>query len=67
MITGLRLTHEGISFSVFHQRFGLKANEVYQAEIDELTKLGLVEGSRDILRLTKRGRLLGNQVFLRFV
>ena len=67
MITGLRLTHEGISFSVFHQRFGLKANEVYQAEIDELTKLGLVEDSRDILRLTKRGRLLGNQVFLRFV
>jgi oxygen-independent coproporphyrinogen-3 oxidase len=67
MITGLRLTGEGISFSVFHQRFGLDLNEVYQNEITELTRLGLVERSRDILRLTRRGRLLGNQVFLRFV
>jgi oxygen-independent coproporphyrinogen-3 oxidase len=67
MITGLRLTGEGISFSVFRQRFGLEINEVYQDEIIELTRLGLVEKSSDILRLTQHGRLLGNQVFLRFV
>jgi len=67
MLTGLRLTGEGISFPVFRGRFGLEINEVYSKEINELTRLGLVEISGDILRLTQRGRLLGNQVFLRFV
>jgi oxygen-independent coproporphyrinogen-3 oxidase len=67
MITGLRLTGEGISSLVFRKRFGLGINEIYSNEIGELTHLGLVEWSEDILRLTRYGRLLGNQVFLRFV
>jgi oxygen-independent coproporphyrinogen-3 oxidase len=67
MITGLRLTTEGISFPAFRRRFGHEMDEVYSAEINELTKLGLIEKTSDSLRLTRRGRLLGNQVFLRFV
>jgi oxygen-independent coproporphyrinogen-3 oxidase len=67
MMTGLRLTREGITASAFRQRFGGGLTEVYPREIDELTRLGLLEWSGDILRLTQRGRLLGNQVFLRFV
>lgn len=67
MITGLRLTNEGVSPDVFRRRFGFNLNEIYSAEISELTGLGLIEISNGNLRLTQRGRLLGNQVFLRFI
>ncbi len=70
MMMGLRLTHEGIAASAFHQRFGCELKDIYQKEIDELIRLGLLEWHKDTsegLRLTIRGRLLGNQVFMRFV
>jgi oxygen-independent coproporphyrinogen-3 oxidase len=84
MITGLRLTQEGVSAEGFRARFGVELREVFGKEIDELVSLGLLEkavlsphppfpereggrrGDRS-LRLTRRGRLLGNQVFMRFV
>lgn len=80
MITGLRLTQEGISASAFRKRFGCELDSVFGKEIEELVGLGLLEwideksltqdatltpSSR--LRLTQRGHLLGNQVFMRFV
>jgi oxygen-independent coproporphyrinogen-3 oxidase len=74
MMTGLRLTRQGISFDEFQARFGPSLREVYGKEIDELLTLGLVESktpgffkSSEVLTLTQRGRLLGNQVFMRFV
>ena len=72
MMTGLRLTREGVSDEQFQTRFGRSMLEAYPREIDELLKLGLIEnctgsGVPAVLRLTQRGRLLGNQVFLRFV
>jgi oxygen-independent coproporphyrinogen III oxidase len=77
MMTGLRLTQEGISSIKFERRFGIHLHAVFGNEIDELLKLGLLEQNNSPLplgeglgvrlRLTKRGRLLGNQVFMRFV
>ena len=68
MMTGLRLTQEGVSLSEFEMRFGQNLDAVFGKEINELLKFGLVEiVNSQVLRLTKRGRLLGNQVFLRFV
>jgi oxygen-independent coproporphyrinogen-3 oxidase len=72
MITGLRLTREGVSDDEFQARFGRSMLETYPGEIDELLNLGLIENCTEpgfpaVLRLTQRGRLLGNQVFLRFV
>jgi oxygen-independent coproporphyrinogen-3 oxidase len=67
MMTGLRLTCEGISSEIFSDRFGLQLREVFGREIDELIGLSLLEWVGPVLRLTKRGRLLGNQVFMRFV
>ena len=74
MMTGLRLTQEGVSNQDFQTRFGISMLDVYGKEINELLKLGLIETkisevseTSEILRLTKRGRLLGNQVFMRFV
>ncbi len=68
MMTGLRLTQEGVNEDEFRTRFGQSMREVYGNEIDELLKLGLLERKNlEFLRLSKRGRLLGNQVFMRFV
>ncbi len=79
MIMGLRLTHEGIAASAFRSRFGREITDVYPKEIEELISFGLLEWHKEtseapkngetseVLRLTSRGRLLGNQVFMRFV
>ena len=77
MMLGLRLTQEGVSDEVFQARFGRSMQDVFGKEIDELLNFNLLEwvnkktseisGKSDVLRLTKRARLLGNQVFRRFV
>lgn len=71
MMTNLRLTQTGVSESDFNLRFGNSLEDVYPKEIDELVSAGLLEkktsGSTEVLRLTQRGRLLGNQVFMRFI
>ena len=67
---GLRLTQEGVTKSTFFNRFGNQLIEIYGQEIMDLIRVGLLEwggDAEDILRLTRRGRLLGNQVFSRFV
>jgi len=67
MILGLRLVEEGVSFQEFEGRFGRKLEEVYGRELRELEELGLIEISKGRVRLTPRGRLLGNEVFQRFL
>ena len=67
MLTGLRLTREGVSAEDFADRFGVQMRDVFGMEIDDLIGLLLLEWVGPVLRLTKRGRLLGNQVFMRFV
>ncbi len=67
MLTGLRLTEEGIPASVFQERFGLEVSKRYSKEIFDLRQLALLEWSGQNLRLTHHARLLGNRVFTRFV
>jgi oxygen-independent coproporphyrinogen-3 oxidase len=67
MMTGLRLTNAGVTEADFRSRFGRGLMENYPKEIEELVELGLLEWNGQALRLTKRGRLLGNRVFMRFV
>ncbi len=73
LMLGLRLTRAGVSGEIFQARFGAELPEVFGKEIDELVKLGLLEWVEPVsevsrvLRLTRRGRLMGNQVFMRFV
>jgi oxygen-independent coproporphyrinogen-3 oxidase len=71
MMMGLRLTEEGVSDSVFQARFGKKLEEIYPKEIPSLVGNGLLEwageGGDRRLRLTCRGRMLGNQVFMQFI
>jgi oxygen-independent coproporphyrinogen-3 oxidase len=65
MMLGLRLA-EGIGLEDFHARFGKTLSSVYGQQVAKLISLGLLEQDADALRLTPRGRLLGNEVFLRF-
>jgi oxygen-independent coproporphyrinogen-3 oxidase len=71
MMMGLRLTEEGISRCAFRQRFGQDLQDVFTQPIQELIGFGLLEwvgeGEGQCLRLTRQGRLLGNQVFYRFI
>ncbi len=88
MMTGLRLTTEGISAQAFRARFGVELTDIYREKIERLVKLNLLEWAAESpsprgrgdrggvlsqpkdegrLRLTKRGRLLGNRVFMEFI
>jgi oxygen-independent coproporphyrinogen-3 oxidase len=70
MMMGLRLVQEGISASEFQQRFGVSLSDRFASQIQRLISLGLLEWveAPDLrLRLTVKGRLLGNQVFMEFV
>jgi oxygen-independent coproporphyrinogen III oxidase len=74
MLNNLRLTNAGVAESDFRLRFGCGLLDVYPKEIEELVHNGLLEKktsevseTSEVYRLTKRGRLLGNQVFVKFV
>jgi oxygen-independent coproporphyrinogen III oxidase len=62
----LRL-REGIGLTAFQAAYGLDILQQYGAELERLAEAGLVEITDDHLRLTARGRLLSNEVFLTFV
>jgi len=66
MMLGLRLA-EGVRAGPFEARFGRAMGDVFEEELRELRELGLLEWDERVARLTARGRLLGNQVFVYFV
>jgi oxygen-independent coproporphyrinogen III oxidase len=66
MMLGLRL-NEGISRREFRRRFGVEVEEVFGGELERLYEFGLLELVGGWIRLTARGRLLGNEVFERFI
>lgn len=64
---GLRLVNEGIYLPGFQQKFGHPPEAWFARQINHLVRQGLLHYEADHLRLTERGVLLGNQVFLQFV
>lgn len=66
MFLGLRMT-EGISRERFFREFGKTLEKVYAEPICKLEKLGLLEIQGDVLRLTRKGISLSNQVFVEFL
>ncbi|MBE0697569.1 MAG: radical SAM family heme chaperone HemW [Anaerolineaceae bacterium] len=70
MMVGLRLTQDGVSSLSFQQRFHQSLEDCFGEQIKNMQKVGLLEWTDEMdphLRLTRRGRLLGNQVFMQFV
>jgi len=66
MFMGLRL-NVGVSRAHFRRRCGIAMEEIFGPTLAELIELGLLEQDAAAVRLTPRGRMLGNQVFARFV
>jgi oxygen-independent coproporphyrinogen-3 oxidase len=66
MMMGLRLA-EGVRDDLFRARFGVGLEEFFAHELAESRDLGLLAWDGRVARLTARGRLLGNQVFQRFL
>ncbi len=69
MMLGLRLTREGVSRERFRGRFNLDVEDEFGEEINKLVGQGLLEWTDGgaLLRLTDRGRFVGNRVFMEFV
>jgi oxygen-independent coproporphyrinogen-3 oxidase len=67
MLLGFRLVQEGVRAGAFRARFGVDPGERYSRDLGELRALGLIEWDAGGARLTRRGRLLANHVFRRFV
>jgi oxygen-independent coproporphyrinogen-3 oxidase len=71
MMLGLRLTREGISNAAFRARYGQEISAAFPEEVHRLLAKGLVEWvdfpDGPHVRLTKRGKMLGNQAFMEFV
>jgi oxygen-independent coproporphyrinogen-3 oxidase len=66
VIMGLRL-QEGIDLASFAGRFQRELLPAYRQEIEELVELGLLDADEKGIRLSGRGKLLGNEVFMRFL
>ena len=66
MFMGLRL-NAGVSYAHFRDRCGVDLDAAYGETLAELEALELLERDQAGVRLTQRGRMLGNQVFERFV
>lgn len=64
MMLNLRLA-EGVDPADFSRRFGTSLTEAYGPVIEEFERYGLLEWNQGRLRLTGRGRLLSNEVFVR--
>jgi oxygen-independent coproporphyrinogen-3 oxidase len=66
LFMGLRLL-DGIRLDEFHREYGLDVATQYQGELARLEEGGLVEFNGNNLKLTARGLLLSNEVFVCFV
>ena len=71
MMLGLRLTREGVSDAAFRARYGQEISAAFPEEVHRLLAKGLVEWvdfpDGPHVRLTRRGKMLGNQAFMEFV
>lgn len=66
MFLGLRKT-EGICSEVFERKFNETIFDTYRKVIEELVKDGLLESDEYGVRLTRKGRFVGNEVFQQFL
>jgi oxygen-independent coproporphyrinogen-3 oxidase len=63
---GLRLL-DGIDLRQFSALYGVDLEEKFAASITKMRQMQLLELGEDCLRLSAKGRLLANEVFMAFV
>lgn len=66
MFLGLRKM-EGISFKHFKERFFVEMTDIFTKPIEQQVTKGLLTVDDDVVRLTQKGKLLGNEVFQAFL
>jgi oxygen-independent coproporphyrinogen-3 oxidase len=64
---GLRLLQRGVSLSQHHARFAVDLRERHADDLARLHDAGLISLDGDLLRLTRHGALLSNEVFAAFI
>jgi oxygen-independent coproporphyrinogen III oxidase len=63
---GMRLM-QGVDLRRYRESFGVDLRDEHGADLDRFCKAGLLEFDGDLLRLTRAGALLSNEVFAAFV
>ncbi len=63
---GMRMM-QGIDVRRYRESFGVDLRDEHAAELDRFYKAGLIEFAGDVVRLTRTGALLSNEVFAAFV
>ena len=66
LFLGMRLMR-GVDLSRYRESFGIDLREVHGDDLDRFCKAGLLEFDGDLVRLTRTGALLSNEVFATFV
>ncbi|WDV05613.1 MULTISPECIES: radical SAM family heme chaperone HemW [Lysinibacillus] len=66
MFLGLRKT-EGVMHSIYEEKFNEPMNAQYEQVIEKLESEGLLEHDERGIRLTRKGRFVGNEVFQQFL
>jgi oxygen-independent coproporphyrinogen-3 oxidase len=66
MFLGLRLS-DGITNTDFEKEFGIKLMEMFGRELEQLQNQQLLTQTSETVCLTRRGMLLSNQVFQKFL
>ena len=58
---------QGLNTKQYLDRFGVDLRSEHQAELQQFREAGLIEFEGDLLRLTRSGAVLSNEVFAAFV
>lgn len=66
MFLGLRKT-AGVSKEIFFKKYNVQLEKVFPEQIDKLVNLGLIIEDEQEIKLTHKGKLLGNEVFQEFI
>jgi len=66
MFLGLRMMR-GVNMRNFALRFGADPREQYRNDLERFGEAGLIEFDGDLMRLTRHGAVLSNEVFAAFV
>ena len=66
LFLGMRLM-QGVDLRRYHESFGVDLRDEHAEDLDRFCKAGLVELDGDLIRLTRTGALLSNEVFAAFV
>lgn len=66
LFLGLRKT-KGVSKIAFQKKFNMEMDQVFAKQLQNNQEQGLLEESNGYVRLTRKGKLLGNEVFQSFL